>query len=1118
MVTQFLGASNDNIFKVILTLIVVSELMKAQEGITSLVLINVFFVAPFILFSPFAGSLSDRFSKTSIIRSMKLMEVVVMLLATICIAAGQTYALLGVLFLTGLQSAIFSPAKYGILPELLRHSELSRGNGYIQFWTFLAIIGGTALGGFLTSGLETSPYLPGIVLVSLSLCGLLASGFVGKAPAANPETSLRFNPLDALGTLKEMKSDRGLFLSMLAISYFWAVGSLYQLNLALYAKQLGGWSDVQTSLLMAALGLGIGTGSLVAGAVSEGKVELGLVPIGALGLSVFGSALVWTTGSYSLTVLSLICLGLSAGFFIVPVNSYLQENSPETRRGDYLAATNFASFSAMLFSSFFLLFLVDFLGLSPAHVFLVVGVSAVFAAIYICTVLPEILIRCINWILMHSLYRLKVCGAESVPAEGGALLVCNHVSYVDAPLLLASIERPVRFLMFRPIYEQKFIHPFAKIMGAIPVEAGSSRGEIENALSAASEAIEAGELVCIFAEGGISRIGQLLQFKRGLERIMAKVEAPIIPVHLDRIWGSIFSFRGGKYIWKLPESIPYPVTVSYGQPLPSSSSSFEVRQAVGELSAEAFAHRDDAFTVLHKGFLQTVKRNPFRKLIKDYGGKWLSAGSVLLRSLALASVFRRKFSSTKMVGVWLPPSTAGVINNLALLFAGKIPVPLNYTASSESIASALDQCGIKNVVTSSRFTEKVLFPELELELKLHPLEEVAKEGNAVSAFFYALLAYLLPRRWFFPLTGFSSAKHDELATILFSSGSTGTPKGVKLSHGNVSSNLTGLYEIQDFRKEDCIIGVLPFFHSFGFTGTLWLPLLARMRAVYYPNPLDAKVVGRICEQENATVLISTPTFLQLYSRKVKPEQFASLRHVFVGAERLRESIRDGFVTRFGVEPREGYGATELSPVAIANVENYAKGRRGQVGTKYGTVGRPLPGVAVRVIDAESGTTLGVDEEGLLLVKGPNVMQGYLGKDELSREVLQNGWYITGDMARIDSEGFVEISGRLSRFSKIAGEMVPHGALEEAIYGLLEGEEGVLAVTAVPDEKKGERLVVLSCVELDAAEIVKGLQDAELPNLWIPRAEDFILVEDLPMLGSGKLDLRGLQQLAKGLCS
>ncbi len=1114
MVTQFLGASNDNIFKVILTLLVVGALMKEQEGgITHLILINVFFVVPFILFSPFAGALSDRYSKTSIIRSMKVMEVGVMLLATWCIASGHTYALLGVLFLTGLQSAIFSPAKYGILPELLSSEELSRGNGFIQFWTFLAIIGGTALGGFLTAGLDTSPYLPGIILVSISLCGLIASGFVGRVPAANPKGKLRYNPLDAIKTLREMKKDKGLFLSMLAISYFWAVGSLYQLNLALYAKQLGGWNDVETSMLMAALGLGIGLGSLVAGAVSEGKVELGLVPLGAFGLAVFGSTLAFTSSAYMLSIVLLVLLGLSAGFFIVPVNSYLQEHSPDERRGDYIAATNFASFSAMLFSSFLLLVLVDYLSFSPAHVFLAVGVTAILAAVYICTVLPEVLVRCINWVLVHTIYRVKVLGRAKVPAEGGALLVCNHVSYIDAPVLLASLERPVRFLMFRPIYEQKLVKPFARIMGAIPVESGSKRGDIENALAAASESIEKGELVCIFAEGGISRIGQLLQFKRGLERIMNKVDAPIVPVHLDRVWGSIFSFRGGKYIWKWPASIPYPLTVSFGDLLPSTSSSFEVRQAVQELSSEAFHCRDDAFKVLHAGFLATCKRNPFRRLVKDYGGKWVTAFGLLLRSIALARVFRAKFANEKIVGVWLPPSTAGVVTNIALLLAGKTPVPFNYTSSEDSLSSAASQCGIKKVVTATKFLEKRPFPKLVPSVETLPLEDLAEESSKTIAFVLSCLAIALPQRLFFAITPFSYSKHSDLATVIFSSGSTGTPKGVKLSHGNISSNLTALYEIQDFSKEDCMIGVLPFFHSFGFTGTLWLPLLAGMRVVYYPNPLDATAIGRICREESATVLISTPTFLQMYARKIKPEQLASLKHVFVGAERLRDSIRESFQERFGVEPREGYGATELSPVAIANVENSGEGRRSQAGTKYGSVGRPLPGVAVKIIDSNSGVSLGPDEEGLLLVKGPNVMAGYLGNDQLTKEVLQNGWYITGDMAKIDKEGFVEITGRLSRFSKIAGEMVPHGAVEEAVYDVLGSEDSVLAVTAVPDQKKGERLVVLSTLEIEPGSIVRELKETSLPNLWIPRSEDFYLVESLPMLGSGKLDLKKLQSLA-----
>ncbi|HQH28981.1 MAG TPA: AMP-binding protein, partial [Oligoflexia bacterium] len=347
------------------------------------------------------------------------------------------------------------------------------------------------------------------------------------------------------------------------------------------------------------------------------------------------------------------------------------------------------------------------------------------------------------------------------------------------------------------------------------------------------------------------------------------------------------------------------------------------------------------------------------------------------------------------------------------------------------------------------------------------LEDFEQTFTWPRKLYYAAAALVLPcfaiERLFF-VRKFS---RDDIATVIFSSGSTGEPKGVLLSHANISANIKSIYEIYQFKADDCVAGVLPFFHSFGFTGTLWLPLLGGFRAAYHHNPLDAAAVGRLVEEHQATMLMSTPTFLLGYIRRCGPEQFKSLRYVMTGAEKLKERIAESFVEKFGIVPREGYGCTELSPLAIANIEGYSgkdtSGRDNvqQVGQKLGTVGHPIPGVAVRIVDPDRFSPLPVGAEGLLLVRGANVMRGYLGHPERTKEVMRDGWYVTGDIARIDEDGFVTITDRLSRFSKIAGEMVPHVRIEEAIHKALGEHDNAHVVTAVADEKRGEKLVVLS---------------------------------------------------------
>jgi acyl-[acyl-carrier-protein]-phospholipid O-acyltransferase / long-chain-fatty-acid--[acyl-carrier-protein] ligase len=358
-----------------------------------------------------------------------------------------------------------------------------------------------------------------------------------------------------------------------------------------------------------------------------------------------------------------------------------------------------------------------------------------------------------------------------------------------------------------------------------------------------------------------------------------------------------------------------------------------------------------------------------------------------------------------------------------------------------------------------------------------------------------------------------NAQKTSTATIIFSSGSTGNPKGIVLSHGNVLANVDSIEQIFPMNTSDCFIGVLPFFHSFGFTGTLWFPLLQGSSVVYHPNPMDAKTIGELAGEYKASMLISTPTFCNSYLRRCTPEQFAHLKYAIVGAEKLREPLATTFEQQFGVGLLEGYGCTEMAPVVAVNRPNVEHGREKQTGTKFGSVGHPIPGVAAKVIDQETGDGPIFDRPGLLLLKGPNLMQGYLNQPERTAEVIRNGWYYTGDIAMMDEDGFIFITDRLSRFSKIGGEMVPHLKIEEAINGVL--GDLCSAVTALPDSARGERLVAFyTRADVSPDQLWDQLRDTELPQLWVPKREHLIQISEIPTLGTGKVDLRRLREIAK----
>jgi acyl-[acyl-carrier-protein]-phospholipid O-acyltransferase/long-chain-fatty-acid--[acyl-carrier-protein] ligase len=443
---------------------------------------------------------------------------------------------------------------------------------------------------------------------------------------------------------------------------------------------------------------------------------------------------------------------------------------------------------------------------------------------------------------------------------------------------------------------------------------------------------------------------------------------------------------------------------------------------------------------------------------------------------------------------------------------GKVPVNLNYTLSEESLGSCIRQCEIKTVLTSRAFLEKV---KLKIGVQTLFLEDIAASPGAVERASALALACLAPVRMLERSFGCRKpVQLDDLATVIFSSGSTGDPKGVMLSHYNIGSNIQQLEQVFGLDRNDGMVGVLPFFHSFGFTGTLCLPAVCGVRVVYYPNPLDAKAIGPLVHQYALTFLLATPTFLQLYLRGCAPEDFGSLRVVMTGAEKLPERLATAFEEGFGIRPLEGYGCTECGPAVAVNTYDFRAAGFRQVGAKRGKIGHPLPGMCVRIVDSVDGSPAQIGQSGLLLVRGPNVMQGYLGRREKTAEVLKDGWYTTGDVANIDEDGFLQITDRLSRFSKIGGEMVPHVRIEEKLHEFAGATEQSFVVTGVPDEKKGERLVVLhKMADGKLGPCLEQLAKSDLPNLWKPRPDQFFHVDAFPYLGTGKLDLRRVREIA-----
>ncbi|MCF7855515.1 MAG: AMP-binding protein, partial [Candidatus Pacebacteria bacterium] len=802
-------------------------------------------------------------------------------------------------------------------------------------------------------------------------------------------------------------------------------------------------------------------------------------------------------------------LGASSGLFLVPLNAFIQDRSPREIRGQVLACSSFLSFTGVAISAALIRVLSGVFDFDPSQSFLVVAALTAALVVGTLVIIPDFFVRFLVVLLTRTVYRIKTHGIENVPIEGGALLVPNHVSWVDALLLSATTQRRVRFIMARNIAGWWLFRPLFRLMKVIPISPNDPPRKVVAALNEARQALDDGSLVCIFAEGTITRSGNLNAFKSGFERILKGSSCPVVPVYLGGVWGSVFSYYSGRICSSLPRRVPYPVDVLFGEPLPPSSSSAEVERAVGALSCDWFDLRKGPRRTLGQQFVSSARRHWFHPAMCDTTGKRLRYGAALTAAVALSRRVDKVTQGEQKIGVLLPASVGGALANVALTLLGKVPVNLNFTASREAFASAIQQCEIRTILTSRAFLSRL--EGVDVPQGLVYVEDLASQigpGQKVCALFAAMFS---PAR---RLGGGRSAGPDDVATIIFSSGSTAEPKGVMLTHHNILSNVESIAILFRFAPGDSMCCVLPPFHSFGFTVTLWSPLITGILAGFHSDPLDGEAVAKLVQKEKLSFLASTPTFLMAYVRRATREEFASLTSVYVGGEKLTTRVADAFEKCFGIRPLEGYGTTELSPVAAFNVADVERGPMRWIGSREGSIGRPLPGVLMKVVEEETGAEVAAGVEGLLMVKGANVMAGYLGREDLTRAALDAGWYRTGDIARIDSDGFVFILDRQSRFSKIGGEMVPHVAVEDVLAGDRDASHPVV-VTGVPDPKKGEQLVVLYTDEAGDVDGLHGaIKQSDLPNLWRPKERNYFHVDRIPVLGSGKLDLKKIRIVAR----
>jgi acyl-[acyl-carrier-protein]-phospholipid O-acyltransferase / long-chain-fatty-acid--[acyl-carrier-protein] ligase len=1117
-------------------ILIQNTVFKIYDGQTQIILsaiVNGLILLPFILLFTPAGFISDKYKKPKVMQISAMVAVGLTLLITLSYYLGWFQFAFGLTFLLAVQSAFYSPAKYGYIKELVGMERLTTANALVQAVTIVAILSGIFAFSILFEqrlvGIDYTNSKQILQAISpigwiLVACAIIETVLAFKLQTTKTETteiqfdwgkygkgrSLREN-------LKKLFDDRTIWLSIVGLSVFWGISQVVLAAFPAFAKDvLSEENTVIIQGLMACSGIGIIIGSLIAGRASKHYIETGLVPLGALGI-VIALFLLPQLHSIGMLIADFLLLGVSGGMFIVPLNALIQYHAKNAELGTVLAGNNWIQNVVMLgFLCITVLFAIK--GISSTELFHILTVTAVVGAIYTVYQLPQSLVRFIIARLFSSTHRIEVIGFENLPTQGGVLLLGNHISWLDWAMVQIACPRPVRFVMYQGIYQRWYLKWFLDLFGVVPIAAGHSK----ESLAKINQLLTAGEVVCLFPEGAISRNGQLGEFKRGYERCVEGVNGAIVPFYLRGLWGSRFSRSSKKLQENRNTQLRGHVIVAFGKPLPMDTPAPELKQQIFALSIDSWDHYTHSLDPIPLAWMKTAKRKGSELCLNDAkGGTPLSGYKVLTGVMAFSRLIAKR-SPEQNIGLLLPTSSAGIITNLAALLRGKTIVNLNYTASIPALIAAIAKADLRSIYTSTRFLKKleqrgVDLTELFANVEVYYLEDLKDEISKFTKLALMTASILFPASVLFSFFG-KSVDIRQPAAILFSSGSEGAPKGVVLSHHNIMANIRQVSDVIDTRHEDVIMATLPLFHAFGLTVTGLMPLVEGIPAICHPDPTDALNIAKAIARERATIFCGTSTFLRLFIRnqKIHPLMFESLRIVVAGAERLSPEVRDAFKLKFNKEIYEGYGTTETTPVASVNIPDRIdpKDWKVQQGSRAGTVGLPLPGGSFRVVDPDTLESLPTDKDGLILFGGTQVMLGYLKDSEKTSEAMVHldgkRWYKTGDKGHLDKDGFLTIVDRYSRFAKIGGEMISLGAIEGAIGPQLPEYTEILATT-VPDEKKGEKVVMLFSGDIAHDQLKEIINKSDLNPLMKPAL--LLSVDVIPKLGSGKNNFNAAKQIA-----
>jgi acyl-[acyl-carrier-protein]-phospholipid O-acyltransferase/long-chain-fatty-acid--[acyl-carrier-protein] ligase len=1125
----FLNSAVDVAHKITLQ----NVLLKSFDGgelIILTALVNAMILLPFIfLFSP-SGFIGDRFAKVITARYAAFAAILISLAITISYYMGEFYVAFGLTLLLSVQSAMYAPAKYGMIKELTGEDNLGEANGAVQAINILAILISSLLFSIVFEYLYLKDILTpseilrsvapiGWLLVVLSSIEWLLTFKMPLAPSKSPEISFSIKSFFSLNYLKTnmktLKKDENVWLGIIGLSIFWGVGQLVLAAFpAHYKSVMGEDNAVMIQIILALSGVGVVTGSLLAGKYSRHHIELGIVPLGAVGLLVSLVIFAYAT-TIPMMIFASLLFGLFGGLFIVPLNALIQFFAPPKEEGTILAGSNFIQNIVMVGFLAFSVITVEFLKFDAKALFLSAGFVTLIGSLFVIKKIPHLFTRVLLMPILKTRYKLTATGIQNITKTGGMLLLGNHISFLDWLLLQVASPRPIKFVMAKSYYNIWYLRWFLDFFNVIPISSIGSKG----ALEAVKQRLNNGEVVAIFPEGRISYNGQMNEFKKGYELALGDTNHPIVPFYIHGLWGSTFSKANGFYKSMIGNGARRSVRVAFGKPMSSTAKPHEVKQEVTELSNQTWSHMIDNLGTLPQHWLRSAKSNLKKRAIVDSTGADLSNLKMITAVFMFSNYFKNLNSEN--IGVILPASAIGSIANMALMVTGKVPVNLNYTLSSEAMMYALDKASIKHIITSRKFVTKLESKGFEFSTtikdKLIFAEDIGESFSRSNKANSLLKSLLLPR-FLLEFLYIKKVDTNQTATILFSSGSEGMPKGVELTHKNIMANIKQVSALLNFQDKDVMLNSLPIFHSFGLTVTTLLPLCEGVSIISVPDPTDAVAVGTLAARHGATIMFGTSTFYRLYTmnRKLHPLMFGTIRMAVAGAEKLKPEVQKNFKEKFGLDIQEGYGATETSPVVSVNMPNSLDLDSMQVviGNKEGTVGQGIPGTIIRIIDPQTNEILAPNIDGMILVGGSQVTKGYLGDPEKTESVIVTidgiRYYKTGDKGHLDEDGFITIVDRYSRFAKIGGEMISLGMVEESIEKLF-GDNIQAVAVALNDDKKGEQVALLFSGKLDSETVKQQIKSSEIIPLMQPSL--YIRLDELPKLASGKTDFSKAKTIA-----